>query len=94
MKLTPIGPRVLIKLDKPKEVAGSIHLPQNALERPYTGTVQAVGNGGRTKKTGTRIPVDVKVGDHVLLAKFSGTEVELNGETLLFVHVDDLSLVL
>ena len=86
----PLGGRVLIEPIEQEEVtAGGIVLPETAKEKPQQGKVLAAGPGDRDDK-GVRIPMDVKVGDTVLFAKYSGTEVKMDGKKLLILRESDL----
>jgi len=90
LKLKPLGGRVILEAIEQEEVtAGGIILPETAKEKPQEGKVLAVGPGDRDEK-GARIPMDVKVGDKVLFAKYSGTEVKLDGKKLLILRESDL----
>ena len=72
-----------------RTTAGGIVLPETAKEKPQQGKVLAAGPGERDDK-GERIPLDVKVGDTVLFAKYSGTEVKMDGKKLLILRESDL----
>jgi chaperonin GroES len=86
----PLGGRVLIEPVEQEEVtAGGIVLPETAKEKPQQGKVLAVGPGERNEK-GDRITMDVKVGDLILFAKYSGTEVKMEGKKLLIMRESDL----
>jgi chaperonin GroES len=86
----PLGGRVLIEPIEQEEVtAGGIVLPETAKEKPQQGKVLAAGPGDRNEK-GERIAMDVKVGDTVLFAKYSGTEVKMDGKKLLILRESDL----
>ena len=90
MKITPLHDRVLIKrLDEMTKTAGGIIIPDTAKEKPSEGVVEAIGNGFRAED-GKIIPMSVKVGDKVLFGKWSGTEVKVNGETMLIVKESDI----
>src|SRR5512139_1647451 len=94
LKLKPLGGRVIIEAIEQEEItAGGIILPETAKEKPQEGHVLAVGPGDREEKTGTRIPMDVKVGDKVLFAKYSGTEIKMDGRKLLILRESDLLAV-
>ncbi|MGH2470136.1 MAG: co-chaperone GroES, partial [Chloroflexota bacterium] len=84
-KVQPLGDRVLVKPLEREEVSkGGIVLPDTASERPQEGTILAVGSG-RVLDDGTKVPLEVKTGDKVLYAKYSGTEIKVEGEDLLIV---------
>lgn len=88
-KIRPLADRVVVKLVKEEKTAGGLFLPDAAQEKPQTGEVLAVGTGKKTDD-GKVIPVDVKVGEKVLFAKYSGTEVKLDGETYLLLAEKDI----
>ncbi|MDP1544704.1 MAG: co-chaperone GroES [Anaerolineales bacterium] len=86
----PLGGRVLVEPIEQEEVtAGGIVLPETAKEKPQQGKVLAAGPGDRNDK-GERVAMDVKVGDVILFAKYSGTEVKINGKKLLIMRESDL----
>jgi chaperonin GroES len=83
--------RVLIKPAAAEEkTAGGIIIPDTAKEKPQKGTVVAVGPGKYAEQTGNLIPVNAKVGDTVLYGKYSGTEVNVDGEDYLIMRGSDL----
>ncbi|HUZ76025.1 MAG TPA: co-chaperone GroES [Chloroflexota bacterium] len=89
-KVQPLGDRVLVKPLEREEVSkGGIVLPDTASERPQEGTILAVGSG-RVLDDGTKVPLEVKTGDKVLYAKYSGTEIKVEGEDLLIVSERDI----
>jgi len=91
-KLTfkPLGGRVLVEPIEQEEVtAGGIVIPETAKEKPQQGKVLAAGPGDRDEE-GKRVPMDVKVGDTILFAKYSGTEVKMDGKKLLIMRESDL----
>jgi len=93
MELRPLGNRVVVEPIEEDEVTpGGIVLPETAKEKPQQGKVLAVGPGERDEK-GQRIPLDVKVGDRVLFAKYAGTEVKLEGKKLLILRESDILAV-
>ncbi len=93
MKITPLHDRVLIKrIEANTKTAGGIIIPDTAKEKPSEGLVEAVGNGFRSED-GKIIPMSVKVGDKVLFAKWSGTEVKVDGEERLIVKESDILAV-
>ncbi len=90
LKLKPLGSRVVIEPVEQEEItAGGIVLPETAKEKPQKGTVLAIGAGDRNDK-GERIEMDVKVGDVILFAKYSGTEIKLDGKKLLILRESDI----
>ena len=91
--LRPLGANVVVKADAVEEKTKSgIFIPDTASkEKPMQGVVLAVGNG--TIIDGKRVPVDVKVGDSVVFAKYCGTQVKFNGEELLILAERDILAV-
>ncbi|MBR1648329.1 MAG: co-chaperone GroES [Alphaproteobacteria bacterium] len=90
MNVRPLYDRVLIKrLEEVNKTAGGIIIPDTAKEKPSEGIIEAVGTGARTED-GKIIPMTVKPGDHVLFAKWGGTEIKINGEERLIVKESDL----
>jgi chaperonin GroES len=93
MKLRPLHDRVIVKrLEEEKKTAGGILIPDSAAEKPLKAEVVAVGSGKRTDD-GKIHPVDLKVGDKVLIGKYSGTEVKIDGEDLVVLREDDIMAV-
>ena len=94
MKFRPLHDRVVIeRIDAEAKTAGGIIIPDTAKEKPQEGKVVAVGPGGRDE-SGKLIPIDIKVGDHVLFGKWSGTEVKIDGVELLIMKESDVMGVL
>jgi chaperonin GroES len=94
MKFRPLHDRVVVKrIEAEEKSAGGIIIPDTAKEKPSQGEVIAVGPGGRDE-TGKLIPIDLRVGDHVLFGKWSGTEVKIDGEELLIMKESDIMGVL
>ena len=88
MNIKPLGGRVLVKVIAYEEVTrGGIVLPDSAKEKPQQGEVIAVGPG-RILDAGSRAPMDVKVGDVVIYAKYAGSEVKALDEDMLILDVD------
>jgi chaperonin GroES len=86
----PLGSRVLIEPVEQEEITASgIILPETAKEKPQQGKVLAAGPGDRNDK-GERVAMDVKVGDLILFAKYSGTEVKMDGKKLLILRESDI----
>jgi chaperonin GroES len=89
-KLRPLHDRVVIKRAEEKEqMIGGLYIPDTAKEKPQQGEVIAVGDG-RILEDGTRVPLDLKVGDQVLFGKYSGTEVKIDDEEYLIVRESDI----
>jgi len=90
VKLKPLADRVLVKPIEREEVTkGGIVLPDTVREKPQEGEVVAVGDG-RLSEDGKRIPLDVKVGDIVIYAKYGGTEIKVEGEELIILRESDI----
>ena len=90
ISLKPLGNRVVVEpIEQEEMTAGGIYVPETAKEKPQQGKVLSVGPGDRDEN-GKRIPMDVKVGDKVLFAKYSGTEMKLDGKKLLVLRESDL----
>ena len=93
MKIRPLGDRVLVEpIEEKEQTVGGIIIPDSAKEKPMQGTVIAVGK--KTDKDGKEIKCDVKAGDTVLLPKYGGTEVKIDGKKLQLVREEDLLGVL
>jgi chaperonin GroES len=93
MNLKPLGDRVVVKpLEEEERTKGGIVLPDVAKEKPQHGEVLAVGPGALTED-GKRLPMDVKVGDRVLFAKYAGTEVKIGDEEYLILRQSDILAV-
>jgi chaperonin GroES len=94
MKFKPLHDRVVIRrLEGEEKTKGGIIIPDTAKEKPQEGEVVAVGPGGRDE-AGKVIPIDLKPGDRVLFGKWSGTEVQIDGEELLIMKESDVMGVL
>ena len=88
--LRPLGDRIIIELVEVEETTSfGIVLPDSAKEKPQTGKVVAVGTG-RVLDNGTRVELDVKVGDEILFSKFAGTEVKYDGTEYLILRESDI----
>jgi len=91
--LQPLGDRVVLKaVEREEMTASGIVLPDTAKEKPQEAIVIAVGPG-RVDDNGKRQPMEVKLDDRVLYAKYSGTEVKLDGEDLLILRESDILAV-
>jgi chaperonin GroES len=94
ISIKPLGSRLVVEpIEQDEVTAGGIVLPETAKEKPQKGTVLAVGPGDRNEK-GERIAMDVKVGDKVLYAKYSGTEIKYDGKKLLILRESDVLAIL
>ena len=93
MKIRPLHDRVIIKRQEEDRTSpGGIVIPDGAAEKPIRGKVIAVGNG-KVLENGTVRKLDLKKGDQVLFAKYSGTEVKVGGDDLLVMREEDIIAV-
>ena len=90
MKIRPLQDRVILKrIEEEEKTKGGIIIPDTAKEKPQEGKVVAVGKG-KANEDGKITPLDVKVNDRVLFGKYSGTEINIDGEELLIVREEDI----
>jgi len=90
MKLTPLHDRVIVKrIEEEEKTAGGIIIPDTAKEKPQQGKIIAVGQGSMLEN-GQIIPMTVKQGDRILFGKYSGTEIQIDGEEHLIMREDDI----
>ena len=93
VSVTPLADRVVVRsLEGHEHTRGGLFIPDTAKEKPQEGEILAIGPG--RFEDGGRVPMDVKVGDKVLFGKYSGTEVVIDGETLLILRESDVLAVL
>ena len=93
MKFRPLHDRVVVKrVDEDTKTKGGIIIPETAQEKPMQGKIIAVGPGARDE-SGKLVPLDVKKGDTVLIGKYSGTEVKVDGDDLVILREDDVLAV-
>jgi chaperonin GroES len=94
MNIKPLADRVVVEPIEQEEVtAGGIILPETAKEKPQQGKIVAAGPG-RIDEKGKRVDMEVKVGDKVLYAKYSGTEIKQDGKKLLILRESDILAVM
>jgi len=94
MKVTPLADRILVRRIEEKETKkGGIIIPDTVKEKPQEGEVVAVGIG-RLNEDGKRIPLELKKGDKVLIGKYTGTEVKIDGKEYIILREDDVLAVL
>ena len=94
MNIRPLHDRILVKrLEEDSKTAGGLFIPDTAKEKPIRGKVVAAGAGKRDKD-GKLVAIDVKAGDKVLFAKYSGSEVKIDGEEHLIMREDDLLAII
>ena len=92
--LKPLGDRIVIKvIEDTEQTSGGIFIPDSAKEKPQKGEVVAVGEGKMNEK-GEREPMDVKVGDVVLYAKYAGTDIKMDGVEYKILSVKDALAVI
>jgi len=90
MKIRPLQDRILVKrIDEEETTKGGIIIPDTAKEKPQEGKIVAVGKG-KLSDDGKVTPLDVKKGDKILFSKYSGTEVNIEGEEHLIIREDDV----
>lgn len=88
--MRPLADRVIVKLvEKEEKTQSGIFLPDTAKEKSYEGVVVAVGSG-RILDNGTKVPVEVTVGDKVMFAKYAGNEVKIDGVDHMILNERDI----
>jgi chaperonin GroES len=93
VKIRPLQDRVLIKrIDEQEQVRGGIIIPDTAKEKPQEAEVVAVGPG-KVNDDGKRVAPDIKVGDKVLVGKYSGSDIKIDGEDYVIVREDEILAV-
>ncbi len=89
-KLQPLADRVLVKpMEKEEKTKSGIYLPDTAKEKPQEGEIMAVGPG-KMNEDGQRVPMDLKVGDRVIYAKYGGTEIKVDEVELIILRESDI----
>ena len=90
INIQPLADRVVVRpIEKEEVTKGGIFLPETAKEKPQEGEVLAVGQG-RLSEDGKRIPMDVKVGDIVVYARYGGTEIKVDDDKLMILRESDI----
>ena len=90
MNVKPLADRILVRrLEEPEVKRGGIIIPDTAKEKPQQAEVIAVGPGRMTEE-GKRVALDVKAGDKILMGKYSGTDVKIDGTEYLIMREDDV----
>ena len=90
MNVKPLADRILVRrIEEQETKRGGIIIPDTAKEKPQEGEVVAVGPGRMTEE-GKRITMDVKKGDKILIGKYSGTEVKIEGDEFVILREDDV----
>jgi chaperonin GroES len=93
-KFRPLHDRLLVqRLDEEEKSRGGIIIPDTAKEKPQSGRVLAVGPG-RRGENGELLPLDVRVGDKVMFAKYAGTEIKIDGEDRVILREEDILAIL
>lgn len=93
VNLKPLGDRLVVKnVEQSEKSAGGVFLPDTAKEKPQEGIIVAIGSG-RTLDNGTKLPIEVKVGDRVIYSKYSGSEVKIDGQEYLIISEKDVLAV-
>ena len=89
VKILPLADRVAIRpMEETETMKGGLYIPDTAKEKPIQGDVIAVGQGRLEK--GERVPMELKVGDRVVYGKYSGTQVDLDGEEVILIKESDV----
>jgi len=92
--IKPLGERIVVKVSESDlKTASGIVLPDSAKEKPQQGEVLAIGSG-KVLESGQVAPMEIKVGDQVLFAKYSGSEVKVDDQNLLIIRQSDVLAVL
>ena len=92
-KVAPLADRVVIKpLEEAETMRGGLYIPDTAKEKPQQGEIVAVGPG--RFEDGKRIPLDVAVGNRVMYGKYSGTEVTVEGDSMLILRESDILAII
>jgi chaperonin GroES len=94
LKLKPLGSRVVVQPIEQEDITPSgLILPETAKEKPQKGKILSIGPGDRDEE-GKRIPMDVKAGDVVLFARYSGTEIKIESDKYLILKESDILAIL
>ena len=95
MNIRPLHDRVVVKRieDDGEQVRGGIIIPDTAKEKPQEAEVVAIGPG-KVQDDGSRSPMDVSIGDKVLIGKYSGSEIKINDEDLVILREDEILAVI
>jgi len=90
VNIRPLHDRVVVKrIEQGEQIRGGIIIPDTAKEKPQEAEVVAVGPG-KLNDEGKRMPIDVKAGDRVLIGKYSGSEIKIDGEELVILREDEI----
>ena len=92
--IRPLQDRLIVRrLDSEEKTAGGLYIPDSAKEKPQQGEVVAVGEG-KVNDNGEREPMDVKVGDVILYAKYAGTDIKMDGVEYKILSIKDALAVI
>jgi len=90
INIRPLHDRVVVKrIEEGEQIRGGIIIPDTAKEKPQQGEVMAAGQG-KVLENGTRVALDVQVGDKILFGKYSGTEIKLDGQEYLIMREEEI----
>jgi chaperonin GroES len=90
VKIRPLGDRILVKrIEEAEEIRGGIIIPDTAKEKPMQGEIMAVGPG-KTTEDGKLHKLEVKPGDRILMSKYAGSEVKIDGQEYVILREDDV----
>ena len=94
INVKPLGDRILVEAVEEKESKkGGIIIPDSAKEKPMESIVRALGTG-KVDDTGKKVPFEIKVGDRILVSKYGGTEIKLDGREYKILNSDDVLAVM
>ena len=94
LKIKPLGDRILVEpIEEQEEKKGGIIIPDSAKEKPQESKVIALGTG-KTDDDGKKVPFEVKKGDKVLVSKYGGTEIKLDGKDYKILNSDDILAII
>ena len=94
MKVRPLRDRLLVRrVEEKEQVKGGIIIPDSAKEKPQEGEVVAIGSG-KVLDDGSKVELDVAVGDKILFGKYSGTDIKIDGEEMLILREEEVLAVL
>lgn len=93
MNIQPLEDRIIIKPIEVEQTISGLYIPETAQEKPSEATVLAVGSG-ILSMDGTRIPLEIKINDHIMFNKHAGQELKRNGETYIMIHARDVLAII
>src|SRR5687767_15994819 len=93
INIRPLNDRIIARrLEEQEQMRGGLYIPDTAKEKPQEGEVLAIGNG-KLLEDGTKVPLDVRVGDRILFGKYTGTDIKIEGEDVLILREEDVLAV-